>query len=182
MRHWQLLSAPVVERGVLPSRSSGSPCGRPAKGLTVLSRSTRYWRDRRCNGRARFSTRRSSPGRASSNAGMDGNEWDGKRDEWVGLPEPERALAPTPTRMARERQSQRMFGGGCRLEPVSESLLRPAEDRHQLDADDGKPDYDPARLCLLAGKQPVKRLNDDVGGEQEEAKREDVLRAGLVFR
>ena len=53
-----------------------------------------------------------------------------------------------------------------------------------LDCDDGDDERDetnpnPARLRFLAGEQPVERLDDDVGREQEEADGDDLLGAGF---
>src|SRR5829696_3643407 len=72
--------------------------------------------------------------------------------------------------------------GRSRSELLREPLLGDAEQRHQDDARDREPDADPALVGPFAADQRPQRLDRDVGSEQEELDRDELLRARLGAR
>ena len=118
---------------------------------------------------------------------LDGQRGDQQPDDRI---QPPRA----PEHVAQQPEQQRpgqvgaehvlpalaLRGGGAEL--VGEPLLGDAERRHEDHARDREPDPDPAVLGPLVADERAHRLDRDVGREQEELDRDELLRAGLGGR
>src|SRR5205814_1453065 len=73
----------------------------------------------------------------------------------------------------------RFLDGGGGVELVAEPPFRVGEQRHRRRGERGQADPDPARGRVIGVDERAQRLDADVGGEQEEADGDQLLRAPL---
>lgn len=108
---------------------------------------------------------------------------DRERDRWVGPPESEggvdhEAREDSCGEVGAEHVLGALSAGGRGAELQADALLGAAERGHE-DAGGREADAEPAGGGVSAGDQGAKRVLGDVGGEQEEADCDELLRALL---